>query len=249
MLRAQPSSTPWFSLKNSAKKSRRPAQGSQPGVWSVLSSTGPSRPSSKILGEAGVRLEVTGAEHLDPARGGAFPAVVVANHQSAIDPVVVASLLHGDFTVVAKKEARWDPRAVLGSVLLDPAFIDRSSSEKARATMAEVAERVRAGTSLLIFPEGTRSATPVPLPFKKGAFHLAAQARVDVVPVVLRNTGEVLPRHSKVIRPGVVQVRVLPPVPGWDAASRTRAHLDAKVADLHAVYERVLADWEGDVDA
>jgi putative phosphoserine phosphatase/1-acylglycerol-3-phosphate O-acyltransferase len=187
----------------------------------------------------GVTVRATGAEHLDAAR----PAVVVANHQSAIDPLIVASLLPGDFTVVAKKEARWDPRAALGSVLLDPAYIDRSSSERARATLGQVADRVRAGTSLLIFPEGTRSATPVPLPFKKGAFHLAAQADVPIVPVVLRNTGQVLPRHARVIRPGIVDVHVLPPVTGWAGAAGSRAGLQAKVAELHAAYERILADW------
>ncbi|MBK7623850.1 MAG: HAD-IB family hydrolase [Kineosporiaceae bacterium] len=193
---------------------------------------------------AGVRLAVRGAEYLDLDRGGARPAIVVANHQSAIDPVVVASLLRGDFTVVAKKEARWDPRAVLGSVLLDPAFIDRSSSESARATLAQVADRVRAGTSLLIFPEGTRSPTQTLLPFKKGAFHLAAQAGVPVLPVVLRNTGEVLPRHGHAIRAGVVQVQVLPPVTGWAEAARTKQGLDAAIADLHAAYRRTLADWD-----
>ncbi len=196
--------------------------------------TGVALACQTALRVAGVRLLVIGAEHLELAR----PAVVVANHQSAIDPVVVASLLRGEFTVVAKKEARWDPRAILGSALLDPAYIDRSNSEQARATLAAVAERIRGGTSLLIFPEGTRSATPTLAPFRKGAFHLAVQAGVPVVPVVLRNTGEMLPRHSKVIRPGVVEVCVLPPVTGWSVST-----MDAKVAALHAAFQATLADW------
>jgi putative phosphoserine phosphatase/1-acylglycerol-3-phosphate O-acyltransferase len=186
---------------------------------------------------AGVRVTVSGSHHLDGAR----PAIVVANHQSAIDPVVVASLLRGDFTVVAKKEARYDPRAVLGSVLLDPAYIDRGNSDQARATLAALAERIRGGTSLLIFPEGTRAPTPVLGRFRKGAFHLAIQAGVPVVGVVLRNTGEILPRHARVIRPGVVEVCVLPPVHGW-----TLETLDGQVAALHRAFERTMADWPQD---
>ncbi len=183
---------------------------------------------------AGVDVRVIGAQHLDSAR----PAVVVANHQSAIDPVVVASLLGGDFTVVAKQEARWDPRAILGSVLLDPAYIDRSDSAQARATLDGVADRIRGGTSLLIFPEGTRSATPRLGPFRRGAFHLAVQAGVPVLPIVLRNTGERLPRHSKVIRPGVVQVCVLPPVTDW-----TTETMKGQITALHAAFEDTLAHW------
>lgn len=197
------------------------------------------------LSLAGVRVRVQGTEHLDGTR----PAVVVANHQSAIDPVILASLMRGEFTVVAKKEARWDPRSILGAALLDPAYIDRSDSAKARVTMAQVAERVRAGTSLVIFPEGTRSPTPTLSPFRKGAFHLASQAGVPVVPVVLRNTGEILPRHARVVRSGTVDVRVLPPVPGWSADD-----LDGQVAALHAAFQATLRDWptdpvEGDDDA
>lgn len=196
--------------------------------------TGVALACETALRLAGVELRVVGAEHLDQAR----PAVVVANHQSSIDPVVVASLLGGDFTVVAKKEARWDPRAILGSVLLDPAYIDRGNSEQARATLAEVADRIRGGTSLLIFPEGTRSPTPRLGRFRKGAFHLAAQAGVPVLPVVLRNTGEVLPRHSKVIRPGVIDIAVLPPLHDWSVKT-----MDERVAALQSAFEATLTDW------
>lgn len=199
--------------------------------------TGVALACQTALRLAGVHLRVVGAEHLDQAR----PAVVVANHQSAIDPVVVGSLLDGDFTVVAKQEARWDPRAILGSVLLDPAFIDRGNSEQARATLDAVAARIRGGTSLLIFPEGTRSPSPRLGPFRKGAFHLAVQAGVPVLPVVLRNTGEVLPRHSKVIRSGVIDVCVLAPVTGWTVPTMTE-----QVTALHAAFEATLTDWPGD---
>ena len=64
---------------------------------------------------------------------------------------------------------------MVGSIVIDPAWIDRSDSESARATLDGVVDRIRGGTSLMIFPEGTRSATPVLGPFRKGAFHLAGR--------------------------------------------------------------------------
>ena len=160
----------------------------------------------------------------------------VANHQSALDPIVVASLLRRDFTVVAKKEARFDPRAVLGSAVLDPVYVDRGDSERARASLAAVADRIRSGTSLVIFPEGTRSVTPTLGPFKKGAFRLAAATGAPVVPIVLHDTGEVLPKHGRAIRPGVVRVDVLEPRYDWTADG-----LHEQIDDLHEEYRRVLA--------
>jgi len=76
-----------------------------------------------------------------------------------------------------------------------------------------VVEKLRSGISLAIAPEGTRSATPTLGRFKKGAFHIAVQAEVPIVPVVIRNAGEIMWRASLVARPGTVDVAVLPPVP------------------------------------
>ncbi|MFZ1286937.1 MAG: lysophospholipid acyltransferase family protein, partial [Candidatus Phosphoribacter sp.] len=196
--------------------------------------TGVSLGCDTALRAAGVRIDATGLDILHATR----PAVVIANHQSALDPLVMATLLRADFTIVAKREARWDPRAALATVLLDPVFIDRSNSAASRAALAEVTERIRAGLSLLIFPEGTRAPTPVLRPFRKGAFNLALAARVPIVPVVLRNTGEILPRHGRTIRPGVVDIRVLDPVVIPDADA-----IDAVVSTLHRRYAQTLAAW------
>ena len=98
-----------------------------------------------------------------------------------------------------------------------------------RDPLPPAVERLRSGVSILIAPEGTRSPTPSPGPFKKGAFHLAMQAGVPVVPLVFRNTGELCGRNALVIHPGVVQVAVLEPidVSAWDPAA-----LDEHVEDV-----------------
>lgn len=186
------------------------------------------------LALAGVALDVQGEERLWSHR----PAVFIANHQSALDPVVVGALLKQEFTVVAKQEARFDPRAMIAGLLLDPVYIDRSDSRRARAALDPVVERIRSGTSLMIFPEGTRSATPVLAPFRKGAFHIAIQAGVPIVPIVLRNTGELLRKSSLLVKPGRIDVTVLPPETDW-----TLETMNERMAALHTKYEETLARW------
>jgi len=161
------------------------------------------------LGLAGVDLEVAGEEHLWSHR----PAVFVFNHQSSFDVIVIARLLQRDFTAVAKAELARDPRFAPLGALAGVAYVDRSDRSQSRAALAPVVEKLRSGISLAIAPEGTRSATPTLGPFKKGAFHIAVQAEVPVVPVVIRNAGEIMWRASLVARPGTVDVVVLPPVP------------------------------------
>lgn len=165
------------------------------------------------LALTGVKLNVTGEEHAWSSR----PAIFVANHQSSLDMLIAGSLLRRDLTGVAKREAKYDPRMLIAGLLVDPAYINRSDSKQARGELDELMERIHGGTSILIFPEGTRAPTINLGAFKKGAFHIARQAGVPIVPIVIRNAGELMWRRSKVVNPGTVDVCVLPPIPtdGW----------------------------------
>ena len=169
---------------------------------------------------AGVRLDVSGAEHL-----AARPAVFIFNHQSQLDVLILAKLLRGAFTGVAKKELANTPGFGLMFRLADVAFVDRHDTAQALKALQPAVQKLRDGVSLAIAPEGTRSATPAPGPFKKGAFHVAMQAGVPIVPIVIRNSGELMWRGAATIHAGTVQVAVLPPVPttGWAAGSSTPA--------------------------
>ena len=194
--------------------------------------------SELALAGAGVSLEVEGQENLWLSR----PAVFVFNHQSQLDVVILAALLRRDFTAVAKKELAKDPSFAAMGWLADVAYVDRTDKVAAREALAPALESLRSGTSLVIAPEGTRSPTPRLLPFKKGAFHLAMQAQVPLVPVVIRNAGEIMPAHSMILTPGTVQVRVLAPVPtaGWSVEN-----LDEQVALVEQLYADALDDWDG----
>jgi putative phosphoserine phosphatase/1-acylglycerol-3-phosphate O-acyltransferase len=192
--------------------------------------------SDLALGLAGIHLDVTGEHHLWSHR----PAVFVFNHQSILDGYVIANLVREDMTGVAKKEVAAQPGFGHFARLANMAFVDRGNSIQAKSALEPVVERLREGYSIAIAPEGTRSPTPAVGPFKKGAFHMAMQGGVPIVPVVIRNTGELLWRGSKVMRPGTVDVRVLEPisVEGW-----TRATLNARVAEVRELFVKTLEDW------
>jgi len=98
-------------------------------------------------------------------------------------------------------------------------FIDRKNREKAIEAMKPAVNALRSGTSIIIFPEGTRSYDYRLGPFKKGAFHLAMQAGVPLVPVVIKNAHDVMPRGTNLFRPSAVEVIVLPPIStsNWQA--------------------------------
>ncbi|MBM70646.1 MAG: HAD-IB family hydrolase [Haliea sp.] len=157
----------------------------------------------------GLDLNVKGKQHLWSHR----PAVFIFNHQSKADVVVIASLLRADMAGVGKKEIRDMP--VIGRVLetAGVVMIDRANSASAIEAMTPLVEAMRdEGKSVVLAPEGTRSVSPRLGPFKKGAFHLAMQAGVPIIPIVIRNAGDVAPKGEFVFRPATVDVEVLEPI-------------------------------------
>ena len=161
----------------------------------------------------GVELNVEGEEHLWSHR----PAVFIFNHQSGIDTLLIMKLLRRDVIGVAKKEIRsnpiFGPLFSLGGVV----FVDRMNRARAIEALEPAVDALRRGLSLAIAPEGTRSPTPRLGAFKKGAFHIAMQAGVPIVPIVLRNALDALTKGAVVVRPAAVEAVILPPVPteGW----------------------------------
>jgi len=192
------------------------------------------------LGLAGVSVDVlSGAEYLTSAR----PCLFLFNHQSKLDPILAMKLVRGQFTGVAKKEAKNIPGFGQLFQLADVAFVDRGNTAQARAALEPAVAKMRdEGISLMMAPEGTRSATPRLGPFKKGAFHIAMQAGVPVVPIVIRNAGEVMWRGAQVIKAGTVEVVVLPPV---DSTTWRIETITEHVAQVRGMYLDTLAHWPG----
>jgi putative phosphoserine phosphatase/1-acylglycerol-3-phosphate O-acyltransferase len=190
------------------------------------------------LAVAGVRLDVTGRDNLWTRR----PAVFMFNHQSALDLPIVGSLVRRDLTAVAKIEARRDPRFAAIGALLDVAYVDRSNTARARAALDPAVDRLHEGISLVIAPEGTRSPTPRLGRFKKGGFHVALAANVPIVPIVIRNAGELMWRNSLIAHSGTVEVAVLPPIETDDFEV---ADIDKLVDKVRSAFEETLSAWPG----
>jgi putative phosphoserine phosphatase/1-acylglycerol-3-phosphate O-acyltransferase len=184
---------------------------------------------------AGVDLRVEGEEHLWSHR----PAVFIFNHQSALDAILIAKMLRRDITGIGKQEIQRNP--IFGPALTAAGlvFIDRADSARAIEALAPAVAALSEGRSLAIAPEGTRSTTPRLGRFKKGAFHMAMQAGVPIVPVVFRNVLDALPKDALIVRPATIEAVVLPPV---DTSSWTVEDLDEQIETIRNQYLKVLAD-------
>ena len=187
------------------------------------------------IAASGIDLVIEGEEHLWSRR----PAVFIFNHQSGVDMLLVMKLLRRDIVGVAKKELQshpiFGPLSSFGGVV----FVDRANREKAIEALGPAVDALERGLSIAIAPEGTRSPTPRLGPFKKGAFHIAMQAKAPIVPIVFRNALDALPKGAIVVRPATVEALVLPPI---ETADWSRQYLDDHIAAIRDRYLAVLED-------
>lgn len=173
-------------------------------------------------GLAGTGLTVQGLEHLPSTT----PCVLVANHASYLDSIVLAAALPRYFRFVAKRELMSHTVIRLPLRRLGTVFIERFDLQRSATEAQQIAELVRAGQPLAFFPEGTFYPLPGLLPFRMGAFVAAAQAGVPVIPVTICGTramlrsGSWLP-HQAILRV-VVEKPIFPEGNGWQAAVKLR---------------------------
>ena len=172
-----------------------------------------------ILLAARIPVTVEGHERIDPSRSYIF----MSNHQSNFDIPVLLAHLRCQFRWLAKAELFKIP--IFGRGMRGAGYIpiDRSDRRKAIESLRTAAETVRKGTSVMIFPEGTRSLDGELRDFKKGGFVLAVDAGVPIVPVVISGTFAIMPKSGLRIRRGRVCVKVLEPI---DTAGYSRKQKD-----------------------
>jgi len=183
--------------------------------------------SRLVLWTCGVRATASYHPDLEPAR----PCVYVANHQSQFDIPALVLGMPAPFRMVAKRELLYIPIFGWALWLAGFVFIDRGDRERAIRGLDRAARRVRGGTSIVVFAEGTRSPDGRLLPFKKGGFILALQAGVPIVPVSIRGGHRVLPKGSLRVRPGLIEVVFGAPVPTSPYTFDTRDALVALVRE------------------
>jgi 1-acyl-sn-glycerol-3-phosphate acyltransferase len=198
----------------------------------------------------GVPVRADGLHNLPADR----PALLVSNHQSWFDVGAIALVLDRPYRFVAKKELTKVP-------LWGPAWtrcghiaVDRTDTQAAIESLARAAEFMRRDNSAVImFPEGTRSPDGELLPFKKGAFRLATQLGVDVVPVAVVGSRDALPRGGWRIRRSPITVRFGQPIPAAEFGalrtdelmSRVRTDIERlRRAPVHYTTEEDAGDHE-----
>ncbi|MDG2048650.1 MAG: lysophospholipid acyltransferase family protein [Myxococcota bacterium] len=181
---------------------------------------------------AGIRLRVEGAERLKTR-----PAIFTLNHQSGIDPILVCALLRENFVAVAKSGIRKNPVLGPAFTFAGTVFVERGSGQEAERALRPAVEACAAGLALAIAPEGTRSAGQAVGRFKKGVVHLALATGVPLIPIVIHNAGNILPRGGFIMRRGEVYVQVLEPIPTEDW---TPANLDTEIEALEQRYRDTL---------
>ena len=184
--------------------------------------------SAIVLWGAGVRPAIRNAEQLGRDRG----QVLVSNHQSWFDVFALAAALPVRFSFVGKKELSRIP--VLGQAWekVGHIAIDRSNRKAAIASLERVDKQFRAGRTIIMFPEGTRSPTGELARFKKGAFVMAIKSQVPVVPVAVTGTRAIMEKGGWIIAPGTATIRVGAPIDteGLTLADRNRLTREAREA-------------------
>jgi 1-acyl-sn-glycerol-3-phosphate acyltransferase len=161
-----------------------------------------------LLTGAGAKLRVTGLQHVDFSK----PHVFVANHQSMIDICALFRALPVPIRFVIKQELANVPFIGWYARAMGMVFIERGHAREAAQRLHGVVALVRAGESLCTFPEGTRSRDGSVGPFKGGAFQVALQAGVPIVPIAIEGSGKVLPASGFRVRPGPIEVCIGEPI-------------------------------------
>lgn len=162
-----------------------------------------------ILKASGTRVVVHGLENIRPHE----PQIIVSNHLSGYDIFAIAAVLPSPFHFVAKKELERIPFFGRAWKAAGHIAIDRSNRHKAVASLQQAARKIRKDrANVIIFAEGTRSRTGELLPLKKGAFVLAVEARVPVIPTVITGTEHLVTRGPLRVRPGPVRLEFGAPI-------------------------------------
>lgn len=178
-----------------------------------------------ILRICGVPVTVEGAEHLVPGQ----TYVLASNHQSLFDTPILFAYLPLSFRILYKRSLNRIPFLGWHLFMSGHVGVERENPTKARASLDHAASRIRGGTSVAVFPEGTRSFDGVMRPFKKGSFRLAVKAGVPVVPLTIVGSHRVMKRGRVTVYPQSVRLVIGRPVPVEGLTEEESGELMARV--------------------
>ena len=180
-----------------------------------------------LLRTGGIRVRTLGAERIPKG-----PAVFAANHASALDIPVLFDALPNDFRIIYKRSLGRVPMVGWALWAGRHVAIDRANPFKAHQSLAAAADRIRHGTSVVVFPEGTRASGGEILPFKRGSFLLAIQAGVPLVPVSLIGVKQRIPKGLGSLTRGEVTIRIHDPIATQGRDPESAAGLAESVREI-----------------
>lgn len=200
------------------------------------------------LAMVGVRVEVSGVERLDPNQTYIF----TPNHQSLIEVPLFVTYLGRNPAYLGKKEVFKYPVFGYGIRLIGMVPVDRSNSPAAVESAKLATENLRRGKSYVVYPEGTRSRDGHLLPFKKGAFMMAIDAGVPIVPVTVSGATKIMPKAKVKVFPSTVRLTIHEPIStaGYskenvvELMERTRAKIFSALDEAEAELNGAPADFE-----
>ncbi len=193
-----------------------------------------ARASARVaLVLTGLSPQVEGLQHLD----GRGPVIVVANHASYLDALLLTALLPARLCYVAKKELLRNPAAAIPLRRLGSAFVERFDDARGAEDMRELEQRARAGESMVFFPEGTFRREPGLMPFRLGAFLAAARSGMPVLPVTLIGIRSML--RSGQWRPRRGELKMLVGEPLFAAGGDWQAALQLRDAARRQIMEQL----------
>jgi 1-acyl-sn-glycerol-3-phosphate acyltransferase len=176
----------------------------------------------------GTKVTIKGLENIDPRQS----YILTSNHQSVFDIFAFLGYLPIQFRWIAKAELFRLP--FLGWAMTRTGYIpiERESPKKAYRSMLQAAEKVKTGTSILIFPEGTRSPNGKLQPFKKGVFLIALKSQAPILPIAIRGTSRIMVKGDWRAYPGDVEIIVDRPLETSGLASEKEDALSQRVRDI-----------------
>jgi 1-acyl-sn-glycerol-3-phosphate acyltransferase len=204
----------------------------------LLGIGGPFRPAFQAVVRAwarslfaitGTEIAVEGLERI-PAKG---PVCLVGNHQGDMDITCVLALVPRTVGFVAKSQGMYIPFLNLWIAALDSVFVDRANVRKAMRSIERGVAKIRRGSALMIFPEGTRSRGPAMGVFKPGAFKLATKAGAPIIPISIDGAYRMW-EESKRIRPGKLSFTVHEPIVTAGMGPEERKRLPERVRAIIA---------------
>jgi 1-acyl-sn-glycerol-3-phosphate acyltransferase len=177
------------------------------------------------LRTTGTTVTIQGLENIEPRKS----YILVSNHQSFFDIFSLLGYLPIQFRWIAKAELFRIPFLGWSMTRIGYIPIERGSPKKAYRSMLQAAEKIRRGTSVLIFPEGTRSPDGNLQPFKKGVFIIALKSQAPILPVAIRGTRGIMRKGDWRTYPGQVEIIISPPIETTGFSTEKEAELSERV--------------------